>query len=56
MLLEAVKWCGGGWYYRRRIDLGLKKSDLKTVTNLATDTEEKAESMVEKETSAVVKP
>lgn len=39
---------------RRRIDLDLKKSDLKTVTKLATDTEEKSESMVEKETSAVL--
>jgi hypothetical protein len=52
----VVQWRVDGWIYWRRVDLDLKKSNLKTFTNPANDTEEKAESMVEKKTGADVEP
>jgi hypothetical protein len=45
-----------GWIHRRNAYLILKKLDLKTLTKPAIDAVEEAGNMVEKETSAKVKP
>lgn len=52
--VDAVKWRVGSLAYWRKVDINLKKSIFKPLTNLATDTVEEVELVVENETGVVV--
>jgi hypothetical protein len=49
--MEAVEWRLLCWIHRRRVDRTLKKYDLQTLINPATDPKEEAESEMKEKTS-----
>jgi hypothetical protein len=54
--MDAVEWHVGGRDRWKNVDVAFKKLDLQTLAKLATETKEKVENVVEKESSTVEEP